>query len=59
MAASVENILLKINELDERISSSHEDKLLIKDLIKQRDELSRQLREANSMLDTTKKVLKG
>lgn len=57
MAAKVEHILLEINKLDEQISVTDTEN--VKALIARRNELSKQLKEANEMLSNTSKVLKG
>lgn len=57
MATSVESILIEINKLDELIMTSSNDSK--KELIKQRNDLSKQLQETNSLLHDRSKVLKG
>jgi len=54
MAATIENMLSELAKLNELIESTGEKE----DLLKQRDVLTKQLREANDLLNS-KKILKG
>lgn len=58
MSATIENILLELNRLDEQLSETHDD-AIHKTLINRRNALSEQLKQANRLMNDSSKVLKG